>query len=149
MGMGLREFNSFLPAVFNEVSLSGGTFCLFPMVWYIIDKCQELQVPAVVSFINFDKAFDSLHWPSLWKILNSYGFPVKVVRVIEWIYKILTVVYRWMMATATGLRCSLVTVKVGFSLQFSLPLQLTGSWRKQQRYWVEYWQKIVTPRFCW
>ena len=44
-------------------------------------------MPVVVSFINFNKAFDSLHQPSLRMILNPFGFPEKVVKAIECIYK--------------------------------------------------------------
>ena len=52
----------------------------------IIEKCQEYQVPLAVSFIDFSKAFDSIHRPSLWKVLISYGIPEKVVNAIEQIY---------------------------------------------------------------
>ena len=52
----------------------------------IIEKCGEHQVPLAVSFIDFSKAFDSVHRPSLWKILEAYGIPKKCVSAIEQIY---------------------------------------------------------------
>ena len=36
--------------------------------------------PLAVSFINSSKAFDSIHLPSLWRILLIYGVPEKVVK---------------------------------------------------------------------
>lgn len=33
-------------------------------------------------YINFQKAFDSLHHETLWKILRSYGPPSKIVTLI-------------------------------------------------------------------
>ena len=53
---------------------------------HIIDKCQEFQVQLAVSFINFRKALDSIHRPSLWNILVSYGVPNKSVYAFERIY---------------------------------------------------------------
>ena len=61
----------------------------------IIEKCNEYQVPIAISYIDFSKAFDSIHRPSLSKVLLSYGIPLKIVKAIEQIY--------------TGSRCSIRT----------------------------------------
>ena len=55
-------------------------------LWRIIEKCQEFQVPLANSFTNFNIAFDSIHRPTLWIILKSYGIPAKLVSAIEKIY---------------------------------------------------------------
>ena len=39
-------------------------------------------------FVDFEKAFDSVHRESLWNIMRSYGIPDKMVRVIADIYRI-------------------------------------------------------------
>ena len=52
----------------------------------IIESCTEFQVPLAVSFIDFTKAFDSIHRPSLWKIMRAYGIPPKVTTAIKNIY---------------------------------------------------------------
>jgi hypothetical protein len=39
------------------------------------------------NFIDFEKAFDSVHRHSLWKILRHYGIPQKVVNIIALFYK--------------------------------------------------------------
>ena len=37
-------------------------------------------------FVDFEKAFDSVHRESLWNIMRSYGIPDKMVRVTVGIY---------------------------------------------------------------
>ena len=39
-----------------------------------------------VCFIDFEKAFDSVHRETLWKIMSSYGIPPKLVRMIQAMY---------------------------------------------------------------
>ena len=38
-------------------------------------------------FIDFEKVFDSLHWPSLWKVLRHHGIPQKLVNIIQALYE--------------------------------------------------------------
>ena len=52
----------------------------------IIEKCNEFQTPLAISFINFTKVFDSIHRPSLWNIMRTYGIPPKVISAIVQIY---------------------------------------------------------------
>jgi len=40
----------------------------------------------IVNFIDFRKAFDSIHRPALWRIvriLQQYGLPTKIITVIQ------------------------------------------------------------------
>ena len=37
-------------------------------------------------FVDFEKAFDSINWGMLWKILRHYGIPSKVMRMIQVLY---------------------------------------------------------------
>ena len=39
-----------------------------------------------INFINFQKAFDSVHRESLWKILQAYGLPPKIINLIKMFY---------------------------------------------------------------
>ncbi|BFY97740.1 hypothetical protein BsWGS_00780 [Bradybaena similaris] len=52
----------------------------------IIEESAELRSPLVINFIDFQKAFDSVHRPSLWKILEIYGFPAKYINIINAFY---------------------------------------------------------------
>src|SRR5579871_5851057 len=52
----------------------------------IIEESVEMQSPLIINFIDFQKAFDSLHRPTLWNILTSYGFPTKYLNIIKALY---------------------------------------------------------------
>ena len=39
-----------------------------------------------VNFVDFEKAFDSIHRDSLWSILRHYGLPSKLVHLIKSFY---------------------------------------------------------------
>ena len=45
------------------------------------------QKPVMINFIDFRKAFDSVHRPSLWSILGQYGIPGTFVNIIQNLYK--------------------------------------------------------------
>nr|XP_014347369.1 PREDICTED: sorting nexin-29-like [Latimeria chalumnae] len=53
----------------------------------IINKCIEFNHPIVISFIDFEKAFDSVHHPALWKIMANYGIPKKFISIISELYE--------------------------------------------------------------
>lgn len=52
----------------------------------IIEQCTEWQRQLYINFVDFEKAFDSIHRDSLWKILRSYGIPQKIVQIIQSFY---------------------------------------------------------------
>jgi len=52
----------------------------------IIEQCHEWQRGLYINFIDFQKAFDSVHRDSLWSILRAYGIPAHIVRVIKQFY---------------------------------------------------------------
>ena len=53
----------------------------------IIEQTIEFQKSAIVSFIDFQKAFDSVHRPILWKILGTYGIPEKYINILKALYQ--------------------------------------------------------------
>ncbi len=53
----------------------------------IPEQSHEWNSPLYLVFIDFEKAFDSLHRASLWKILRNYGIPKKLVNVIQSLYE--------------------------------------------------------------
>lgn len=53
----------------------------------IIEQCLEWNAPLHIVFVDFKKAFDSIHRPSLWRILRSYGLPEKIVCLIKLLYE--------------------------------------------------------------
>lgn len=52
----------------------------------IIEKVTAWQKPIIINFIDFKKAFDSVHRATIWKILSQYGIPDKVIEVIRNLY---------------------------------------------------------------
>ena len=52
----------------------------------IIEQSIEWQSSLYVNFIDFEKAFDSVHRDSLWLIMRSYGIPSKIVNMVKALY---------------------------------------------------------------
>ncbi|XP_013399160.1 uncharacterized protein LOC106165493 [Lingula anatina] len=52
----------------------------------IIEQCLEWNTPLYINFVDFKKAFDSVHRETLWKILLSYGVPPKIITLISMFY---------------------------------------------------------------
>ena len=40
-----------------------------------------------VNFVDFEKAFDSVHRDSLWLIMRSYGIPSKIISKVKALYE--------------------------------------------------------------
>ena len=40
-----------------------------------------------INSVDFEKAFDSIHRDSLWRILRAYGIPLHVVQIIKSFYQ--------------------------------------------------------------
>ena len=43
--------------------------------------------PTIFNFIDFCKAFDSVHRPALWKILQMYSFPEQIISILQNLYQ--------------------------------------------------------------
>lgn len=52
----------------------------------IMEQCIEWNNKLHLNFIDFEKAFDSVHRESLWKILSAYGCPDKLIRIFKSFY---------------------------------------------------------------
>ena len=55
-------------------------------LWTIIEQSIEHQTPLIFNFIDFKKAFDSIHRESLWKILKLYGVSDKFINIFKTLY---------------------------------------------------------------
>ena len=53
----------------------------------IIEQTIEWQTSLYLTFIDFEKAFDSIDHHVLWNILRHYGIPEKVVSIIRQLYQ--------------------------------------------------------------
>ena len=52
----------------------------------IIEQSLEMQTLLYVHFVDFEKAFDSIHRESLWTIMKSYGIPPKIINIVKAVY---------------------------------------------------------------
>ena len=59
----------------------------FFIVRNIIEQSVEWQAGLYINFVDFEKAFDSVHRESLWNIMRCYGIPDKLIRMVQLLYK--------------------------------------------------------------
>jgi len=52
----------------------------------VTEQSLEHQQDLIINFIDFKKAFDSVHRPSLWKILTYYGIPDRFINIFKALY---------------------------------------------------------------
>lgn len=52
----------------------------------IIEQSIEWQSSLYINFIDFEKAFDSIHRDSLWEIMRQYGIPGKIINIVKLMY---------------------------------------------------------------
>ena len=49
----------------------------------IVEQSIEYKLDTVINFIDFQKAFDSIHRPSIWHILEYYGIPDQFILIFK------------------------------------------------------------------
>ena len=52
----------------------------------IIEQSLEWNAALYLVFVDYEKAFDSIHRETLWKIMRHYGIPEKYVRLVKMFY---------------------------------------------------------------
>ena len=53
----------------------------------LIEKAKRNNVSATIVFVNFSKAFDSVHRAKIMQILKAYGIPNELVNAIKKLYE--------------------------------------------------------------
>ena len=53
----------------------------------VVEQSTEYQTPLYLSFVDFEKAFDSLRRDTMWRALKQFGIPSKIINIIRVIYK--------------------------------------------------------------
>ena len=72
----------------EQAGFRGGRSCVDQIfvVRTIIEQSLEWNSSLYINFIDFEKAFDSVHHATLWDILRSYGFPAKIINILSSMY---------------------------------------------------------------
>ena len=52
----------------------------------ILEQVNEWQATLYVNFVDFEKAFDSVHRNGLWVIMKQYGIPQKIINIVKALY---------------------------------------------------------------
>jgi len=61
--------------------------CTFWPLRQILETVTAGRNPTIFNFVDFCKAFDSVHRPALWKILQMYGFPEQIISILQNLYQ--------------------------------------------------------------
>lgn len=52
----------------------------------LIEKAREYSVPMYLCFVDYEKAFDNVRWPKLWKTLEELGVPLHLISLVKNLY---------------------------------------------------------------
>ena len=100
----------------------------------IIEGVHGKDLEATLLFIDFPKAFDSIHRGKMEQILLAYGFPKETVTVIMKLYKIMKTMVPHPLVTLSSLTQLMESYKDRF--YFNLPwLHITNINRSSERKW--------------
>ena len=96
---------------------------------------------SVCDFVDFAKAFDSIHWDSLWRILRAYGIPSHLVEIIRSFYCNFTCSVGddvILFEVKTGVREGCVMSTVLFNLVVDWIMQRTTEDRNRGIRWIPF-----------
>lgn len=75
-----RQINGLVDADRSSFITGCSIFENFVYASEMMQCCHKRATPTLVMKLHFAKAFDSMNWCSLGKIMEAYGFPHQVVR---------------------------------------------------------------------
>ena len=92
-----------------------------------------------MNFIDYEKAFDSIHRDSLWQILRAYGIPQRIVNIIKCFYSNFTCcVGQGDFEIKTGVRQGCVMLSVLFNIAIDWVLRRTMEDQRRGIRWTPF-----------
>lgn len=88
----------------SQAGFTTGKSCrnaVFVLLREIERSCQE-GTPLLYNFVDFRKAFDSLDWSTMWRVMEAQGMPKKLVDIIRQLYEQATISVRLNMEGGTA-----------------------------------------------
>lgn len=72
----------------NQAGFRQGRSCIEQIFTLrnVIEQCVKYKRPLCINFVDFKKAFDSVHRDTLWRILRVYGIPPRYVSIFKNLY---------------------------------------------------------------
>ena len=52
----------------------------------LVEKSREYNVPLVMGFLDYNKAFDCVRWEKLWLIMEEMGVPAHLIALMRNLY---------------------------------------------------------------
>ena len=71
----------------NSFRLGRSTLAQILTLRRIVEGVKSKTLPAVMIFVDFQKAFDSIHRKKIMELLKAYGIPLETVNTISLLYK--------------------------------------------------------------
>src|SRR5664279_1683019 len=82
----LRKFNIRICMLRLAVAVFVVTLVLFTLR-QLSEKYTDFSKDLYVCYIDFRKAFDSIWREGLWRVMRNMGYPEKIVRILESLYR--------------------------------------------------------------
>ena len=80
----------------------------------IIQYAKQKNIPGLLVFIDFEKAFDSLEWSFILDTLRFFGFGTSIIHWVRVFYNKLKVVFSVMIGLVIFLKPKEVLVRLSF-----------------------------------
>ncbi|KAK2167820.1 hypothetical protein NP493_1256g00007 [Ridgeia piscesae] len=119
----------------------------------IVEQCMEWDSSLYINFVDYEKAFDSLDRDTLWKLLQHYGIPNKLISLIRNSYEDMAcrVIHAGQLTDSfmvkTGVRQGCLLSPLLFLLAIDWIMKKTTKYRRNGTQWTP-WSQLEDLDFA-